>query len=116
MKYTSLFGIMVRINGYDWRIKFTRDKRDLMRSDGVVTLGVTDRNDFTIYLFDGLKGDLLQKVIIHELTHAFIFSYGFYLTLEEEEFVCSFLDTYARDIIREADYMLKSGLRSMLYH
>ena len=35
---------------------------------------------------------------MHEITHAFIFSYNYYLTLSEEEFICSFIDTYADNI------------------
>ena len=93
----------------------TRNKDDLKRSDGTITLGVTDLNELTIYLFSGLKDELFRKVLIHEICHAFIFSYGFYLTLEEEEFVCSFVDTYASDILSNADWVIKKGLRSVLH-
>lgn len=104
------------INGVEWIIVLTEDTENLKRSDGSITLGVTDLNCRTIFLWRGLNGSLLRKVLIHELSHAFIFSYQYYLTVEEEEFLCSFIDTYAEDIISEADSLLKGGLSVIRKH
>ena len=100
------------INGIEWNIVLTTNSKELERSDGSVTLGVTDLNLRTIFLWRGLKGKLFRKVLIHELSHAFIFSYDYYLTLEEEEFLCSFVDTYAEDILNEANRLILEGLNS----
>lgn len=81
-----------------------------MRSDGSLTFGVTDRNVMRIYLCSCLKGPLLRKVLLHELTHAFIFSYGYYLTVDEEEFICSFVDRYAYDLVSLTDNLLHMGI------
>ena len=89
----------VEINNIEWDIIFTNNTDDLKRSDGSVTFGVTDVNVLGIFIWSSLRGRMLRKVMIHELSHAFIFSYGYFLTLEEEEFLCSFIDTYAEDII-----------------
>lgn len=56
---------------------------------------------------------MLRKVLIHELSHAFVFSYGYSLTLEEEEFLCSFIDSYADDIITEADSLIQKGFHRL---
>lgn len=96
---------MVHINGFIWKIEFTDNEQDLIVG-GVVRLGVTDRNNLTIYLFDGLYGNLLRKVLIHELTHAWLFSYDYFLDRETEEMLCSFVDTYSQDIILQADLYL----------
>lgn len=88
----------------------TTSQDDLVRSDGTLTLGVTDKTVLTIYLYAKLKGELLRKVLLHELTHAFIFSYGYYLTIEEEEFICSFMDTYAWDLTSLTDNLLHIGI------
>lgn len=103
----------VLINGIVWNVIFTNNFDDLTRMDGTVTLGITDLDKQTIYLFSMLKGRMLRKVLIHELTHAFMFSYNFYLTIEEEEFVCSFLDTYGDEIINDTDYLINYCINNM---
>lgn len=103
----------VRINNIDWEIVLTNNCDNLRRNNGTLTLGITDANEQTIYLFSVLKGNLLRKVLIHELTHAFIFSYNYYLSEEEEEFICSFIDTYGTDIINNADNLLNECIGRM---
>lgn len=98
------------INGYEWEIVFTDSESDLARSDGSIALGVTDKNTGYIYLSLHLKGALLRKVLLHELCHAFIFSYGYYLTVAEEEFLCSFIDTYAYDLVSLSNNLLSVGI------
>ena len=97
----------MNINGLNWKIVFTENDNDLIVNSSV-RLGVTDRNRLTIYLYDGLKGKLLRKVLIHELTHAWLFSYDYSLDVETEEMLCEFLDTYAENIIDEADEYLEN--------
>lgn len=103
----------VLINDILWNVVFTNNFDDLTRMDGTVTLGITDLDKQTIYLFSMLKGRMLRKVLIHELTHAFMFSYDFYLTIDEEEFVCSFLDTYGDEIINDTDYLINYCVNNM---
>lgn len=103
----------VRINDIEWNIVFTNNTEELQRSDGSVTFGVTDVNLLEIFIWSSLRGRMLRKVMIHELSHAFIFSYGYFLTLEEEEFLCSFIDTYAEDIIEYTDNVLTKGFKEM---
>ena len=113
---SSLYLYMhIRVNNIDWQIIFTSNVNDLSTSSGNVTIGVTDNNTNTIYLYEKLRGKLLRKVLIHELTHAWIFSYGYYLTVEEEEFVCSFVDTYAEEIIFEAENLLNFFRKTYLH-
>lgn len=111
-----LFCVMrILINGIEWKIVFTDNAYDLSTSQGVLTIGVTDKNTNTIYLHKSLKGKLLRKVLIHELTHAWMFSYGYYLTVDEEEFVCSFVDTYAEEIVLEAENFLNYFRKKYLH-
>ena len=88
------------MNNYEWVVKFRNvNSNDLRRSDGSFTVGVTDLNQMSIFLCDRLKGNFLKKVLIHELVHAFMFSYNYHLTIEEEEFVCDFVASNAEDIL-----------------
>lgn len=100
--------MVVNINGYKWTIVYTHNKRDLSRNDGTLTFGVTDNRKMCIYLYDRLSLYMRQKVLTHELVHAWIFSYGIYLSVKQEEFICSFIDTYGRDIIAQVDSLLYS--------
>lgn len=95
------------INGVPWKIRFVHsNSHNLMRNDGSITLGVTDNNDGYIYLSKALKGSLLEHVLIHEITHACIFSYGIYITLEEEERLCEFVAIHGKEILSYSDYIL----------
>lgn len=90
----------VNINGCNWHIKFVPwNSRNLLRSNGTLTVGVTDVNTGMVYLSDRLQGSFLRKVLCHELCHCAIWSYGIDLTLDEEELLCDFIATYSDDII-----------------
>lgn len=101
--------MQVIINGYEWELIWTHNQKDLSRSDGSLTLGVTDTKTMCIYIYDKLSVEMNQKVLIHELVHAWIFSYGIYIPLDQEEFICSFIDTYGIDIMDKADEILCTG-------
>lgn len=109
---SSLYFIMgIEINGIEWTVVFTANQENLKRPDGSITLGVTDLNCRTIFLWVGLRGHMLRKVLIHELSHAHVHSYGFELPLEEEEFLCGFIDTYSSDILALAESVLSGNLK-----
>lgn len=103
---------MYQINGNYWSmLKIEADSPILRRSDGSRTVGVCDRNSKTIYVSDCLYGFFLKKVIIHEISHAYMFEYNVKLTIEQEELVCDLIATYGEDIIgtaKEIFNMLKN--------
>ncbi len=99
----------MNVNGLNWKIKFTNKESDLI-VDGTTRLGVTDRNNLTVYLFDGLYGNLLRKVLLHELTHVWLFSYGYHLDVGVEELICGFVDSYAQDIVFMAEDLLDKNI------
>lgn len=98
---------MFKINNKTWEIvKISRQNPMLMRSDGSRTVGMTDRNTQTIYIADDLRGGFLDKVLCHELCHAFCLSYNIYMDIETEEIVADFLATYGREVFKIADRLL----------
>lgn len=105
--------MFVYINNIKWNIIFTNNVEYLKRNDGSITLGITDNNIKTIFIFNKLNSALTKKVLIHELTHAYIFSYNYYLTLEEEEFVCSFVENYGGPILHDIDTILNTGVKML---
>lgn len=91
---------MITINGEHWRVLFCSVHHPmLIRSDGSLSIGACDDARKTIYLNGNLHGDLLKKVLCHELTHAAMFSYNVELTIEQEELLAELIATYGEEII-----------------
>lgn len=98
---------MFKINNKTWEIvKISRQNPMLMRSDGSRTVGMTDRDTKRIYLADDLRGKFLDRVLCHELCHAFCLSYNVYMDIDTEEIVADFLTTYGREVFEIADRLL----------
>ena len=98
---------MFLINGIEWKIEFVHGtNNDLTRSDGSISLAVTDWNDKTIYVSNKPKGAYLRKIIAHELCHCFCFSYGVSMPIEQEEFMADWISKYGTDLIYLLDYLM----------
>lgn len=81
-----------------------------------IRLGITDRNTHTIYIHNSLQGEMLKRVLLHELTHAWLFSYGYDLSIEIEEMLCGFVDTFLFDLSDALDNLLgEKGLKARKY-
>ena len=66
---------MFEINGIHWDIAWVNPNSDnLRRSDGSITVGMTDWIDRCVYMSDRLRGGFMRKVLAHELCHCFCFS------------------------------------------
>ena len=102
-------GTMYQINGKTWYIRLVQSNSPmLMRSDGSYTVGMCDRETQTIYISNLLKGKFLRKVLIHEICHSAMFSYGIDMSVEQEEMFCDLLATYGDEIIGIVDSMFKT--------
>lgn len=66
----------------------------------------------TVYLSDTLEGELLDRVLIHEIGHCVIWSYGLFdairafvrphKQIEAEEWICNFVADYGYQIFKAA--------------
>lgn len=100
----------MRINNIYWRIIFVNaGSKYLTRSDGSTTIGMTDGKTHIIYLYRGLKGYMLDKVLAHELVHAFMFSYNIHIDIEEEEFIADWVSVYGRELIYMLDKFMQNA-------
>ena len=100
------------INGIKWDVVFCRaNSDDLRRSDGSMTVGVTDFNTRTVYLSEFLTGSFLRKVVAHELVHCFMFSHNIHIPIEQEEFMADWVATYGEELI----YLLDDFMRNVSY-
>ena len=103
------------INGTNWRVQYENPLSDeLRRSDGTISLGVTDRNTHTIYLSNALHGHIERKVLIHEVCHAICMSYDVHLPIEQEEVLCDFVATYGDEVFGIVDMILGAVRRTAI--
>nr|DAG59477.1 MAG TPA: hypothetical protein [Caudoviricetes sp.] len=105
------------MNGYEWHILRVdpNDPRLVDRTRNV-RLATTDPNDLCVYLSNELSGEILTRVLIHELGHCAIFSYGLEHEIhrfvkrrywvEAEESICNFLADYGRIIFNRVAEVL----------
>ena len=101
------------MNGYSWRVCYV-DADDPMLVDrtGRVAVATTDPGTLTVYILQDLDGEFLTRVLIHELGHCAMFSFGLLddihrmvhprYWLEAEEWVCNFIADYGMTIFDTA--------------
>ena len=90
----------VKLNTFNYKIKIVdRDYEGLLMPDGYYRFGVTNFKDKEIYIANNLKDKTMANTLIHELTHAFIDSYGFLQVEWNDEIVADFVATYLEKII-----------------
>ena len=100
--------MILTVNNIPWKIIFVDNKNNnLLNNHGLLTLGVTDNNVKTVFLSNKISGDLLYKVLCHELCHVYCFSYGIYLDVAEEERLAQFISDYGKSIISDTDDLLQ---------
>lgn len=96
------------VNNQEWKLRFVKpNSKELMRSDGSITLGMTDNNVKTVFVNNRLNDYMTDKVICHELTHVFAFEFDYYMDIETEEIVADFMSLYGRNIILLLDDLIK---------
>lgn len=76
--------------------------------------GVTVRSKNKIYINKNLQKDLFRRTIIHELTHAYIWSYGLnQVESFKEENICDFLESHGDSIIGTANCVYNDLLKHL---
>lgn len=91
---------MFYINNELWRVLRVPPRfYKLYRSNGSLSVASCDDETKTIYLNELLQGKFLRKVLIHEITHAAMFSYNINLTIDQEELLADLIATYGDEII-----------------
>jgi hypothetical protein len=96
------------INGFRWLINEVaqKDMPNQPNDDEIVALGRTYTASNHIYMNKELSHKVFYNTLIHELTHAFISSYGFAQVDLSAEVMCDFMGCYAEQIVTIAyDYM-----------
>ena len=101
------------MNGLRWRVRFTYPTDPvLVDRTGTLTIGVTDSATMTIYLSNQLSGNFLTTVVLHELSHAMMVSYGYLdiihkyckkrYWIDMEELIANLIAQQAKEIFERA--------------
>lgn len=101
------------MNGLRWRVRFTYPTDPvLVDRTGTLTIGVADSATMTIYLSNELRGSFLTTVVLHELSHAMMISYGYLEQIHRyckkrhwvdmEELIANLIAQQAKEIFQRA--------------
>ena len=91
--------MFINVNGTMWHIQFKKPtSSELRRSDGTISLGVTDNTTKTVAIADNVSDYMADKILCHELVHVYSFSYGCNIDIETEEIIADFMSLYGRNI------------------
>ena len=95
------------INYMDWTINVVDKDSDNLLKDDLSHFGMTHYVDCQIYLANNMSATRFEKTLIHELTHAFIESNGFYAfeTFDHEQ-ICEFMAGQGNSIISMTDRLI----------
>ena len=98
------------INGIFWLVTYAESgSYYLQRDDGSITIGMTDKDKHIIYIDENLNYDKRQKVVLHELCHAYLSSYNYYIEEEKtEELICDFISSYIYDILDKLNKIINN--------
>lgn len=106
LRFKGAYRLNFELNSIQWQIVWVDNKNSLLsRTDGSMSVGVTDINTHCIYLAKSLHGAFLRKVIIHELCHCVCMSYNIYMPIEQEEMLCDFVATYGDQVFEIVDIL-----------
>lgn len=105
------------MNGYLWRIRTVAyDDPELIDTTGHRSVATTDWERRVVNLSEELHDKFKARVLIHELGHCALFSFGLIdeirryvypeYWIEAEEWICNFLCDYAEEIFRVASSYL----------
>lgn len=104
--YEVMKSMKIRIHNDIWKVKMVNaDAKKMNPGDGRINLGLTEFTEGKINIRSGLPESVARSTVIHELVHAFLFSYGH--TVEGEEAMCEFFGVHADEILSLTDQIMK---------
>lgn len=78
----------------------------LKKQNGSYVLGATYCDERAIYMNRDLSSFKYERVLAHEITHAFIYEYGINIEREEEEKIANLFAEHGREMIAIVDNIL----------
>lgn len=101
------------MNGLHWNVRWTNPNDPILIDRTLTkTVAVTDPDTMTIYLSNKLRGEFLTRVVLHELSHAMMYSYHYLdeihryckkrYWIEMEELIANLIADRAYEIFQRA--------------
>lgn len=111
--------ITFRIGKDDWQLRVVNPGSNaLIDRTGSLCLATTDPHTMTVCISNELSGDMLTRVLIHEMAHCAIWSYNMAddihrmvkpeYWIKAEEWICNFIADYGYEIFKAAQDVLGS--------
>lgn len=96
------------VNGLKWQLFNVPDHDESLFVGGRECLGATYYKKLEVAMNSTLPKELYRQVLIHELIHAFTFSYGVDLVANEEteESVCDFMGAHLDEIVKTVNHLM----------
>ena len=105
---------MIRIVDSLWNVVYVSPYDSVLLKNGTkYTLGCCDNNVRTIYIACNLSKCENKIVLVHELTHAFMFELWINIPYEQEERVCNLVAEYGEDIFDIVDMLSEEIEKAM---
>ena len=101
-----------KINKLNWNVQSVPHEDERLKINNKLCFGVTNYLNLNIYLNAAQSEELFRQTVIHELVHAFSFSFGVHLVANEntEESVCDFIGSHLDEI-----YLLANKIMTACY-
>lgn len=101
------------MNGLHWNVRWTNPTDPILIDRTLTkTVAVTDPDTMTIYLSNKLRGEFLTRVVLHELSHAMMYSYHYLdeihryckkrYWIDMEELIANLIAQQAKEIFERA--------------
>lgn len=92
------------VNNQEWELVLVNpNSKELVRSNGSITIGMTDNIQKKVFINNRLSDYLFDKCLAHEICHVFAFSFDYNMPIEVEETVADFFSLFGRDMINLLD-------------
>lgn len=99
----------LKILDIEWDVHFLDYQNELLKLNGQPCFGTTCYEMNSIYIRDEMNEAMTRRTLMHELCHAYSFSYGvpFPKNCDEiEEIVCDFIGTYGNMMIADCNKIM----------
>ena len=98
------------INNHLWCVVDVPANHPKLRDGFRYVLGCCYTHDKEIYVNRELPQWKYERVVAHEITHAFIYEYGIVLPKEQEEMIANLFAEHGREMIAIVDNILQQIL------
>lgn len=88
----------IKICGMNYTVKIVNAEDDNLLLKGFYRAGLTSRIEETIYMADNLNNEMFKRVLLHEITHVYIYASGMAQVEWQEENVADFIEAHLLEI------------------